>query len=151
MTNNDDAQERPASEAPKKNMPVLSDQQFITLAANTTQLDLSGLTEEQIQELKMKHAETMIKVNETAAGLGTAVGALRESLGTMTEAANNAVAQEGQSVTITQTQDNILGKTEIIIGNTEAARRGPGNNTMIWFVLAVVVIIAVVIIAVTRG
>ena len=152
MADNDNAQrERESSERNDK-LPVISNEKFIQLSRDITQLDLTGLTEQQVQELKVKHAETMIETNKKATELVTDVAALRESLDTMANAATDVASQEGQSVTIKQRQKNVLGETEIIIGNTPAARSGMlGNNTMIWFALAIAVIIAIVIIAVTRG
>ncbi|MCK4624371.1 MAG: hypothetical protein KAV00_03605 [Phycisphaerae bacterium] len=154
MTDNDNSQKRESdSSKTGEHLPVLSNKQFIQLGSNIAHVDLTGLTEQQIQELKAKHANTMIETNKRAAELVTDVKILRESLSTMAGAANEVASQEGQSITITQRQKNALGNTEIIIGNTDAAQRGKlgRDTTMIWFGLAIVIIIAIVIIAVTRG
>lgn len=116
-----------------------------------TSIDTLGLTEEQVQQLTMKHAEGMIELNKKAQELQIDVGATRASLEIM--AANvQKVSEAGDAVTITNVQKNALGHTEIVMGNTDAAakgrlsaaQRGEPDRTL-WYVIiaaAVIVIIA---------
>ena len=152
MPSEDDRKENEAARN-DENLPILATEKFIRLGQNIAQIDLSGLTQEQIQELKVKHADRLIDVNVRAAELVADVQALRGSLNVMADTTNAIASQEGQSITITQTQKNVLGETEIVIGNTPTAQRGKlgrsrGDNTTLWFALAALVIIAIVIIAI---
>lgn len=92
------------------------------------QLDLSGLTEQQRQSLVISSAEGMIAVNRKAQELFADAGALNHSLGTMVHHTKE-VAASGHSVTITHTQDTSLGRTEIIMGTSDAAKSGKLSRT----------------------
>jgi len=93
--------------------------QLGTIAA----IDTTGLTDQQIQMLKVKQAEGMIDLQRRGLGVQTDVAALEAGLGVL--AANTkAVADAGNSVTITNTQTNEFGRTEIIMGNTATAGKG---------------------------
>ncbi len=122
------------------------------------QLDLSGLTEEQQQELKMKHAEAMIDVNKKTQELVADAGALNHSLGTMAHHTGE-VAADGHDVTITHTQDNSLGRTEVIMGTSDAAKRGKltrsqtgqSDQTYLFVGAAVFIVIVLAIIMAAVG
>jgi hypothetical protein len=98
------------------------------LLGGARQLDLRGLTEEQKQILIMENAKGMITVNRKAQELVADAGALNHTLGTLAHHTNE-VASHGQSVTITHTQDTSLGRTEIIMGTSEAAKKGKLSRT----------------------
>jgi len=120
-------------------------------------LDLRGLTDEQKQELKTKYLEAMIEVGRKAAEVGVDTRALDEKLGTMAEH-TRAVSESGGSITITSTQDDTIGRTEIIMGDSEAAKKGKLSRsqtgerdlTWVWIGLAAFVIIVIAIIALVR-
>ena len=126
----------------------------IQLGANL-QLDLSGLTVEQQQQLRMKHNEAMIDVNKKAQMLVADAGALNHALGTMAHHTGE-VASAGQDVTITHTQDSSLGRTEVIMGTSDAAKKGKLTrsqtgqpdlgSTYAWIIGIVVVVLALVFI-----
>jgi hypothetical protein len=88
-----------------------------------TQIDTTGLSPEQVQQLQIKHAEGMIDVNRKAQALKVEVGALGAGLDTMGTAVKNAT-EAGSSATITHSQTNTLGHTEVMLGNTETAAKG---------------------------
>jgi hypothetical protein len=98
------------------------------LLGGAKQLDLRGLTEQQKQSLIILNAEAMVAVNRKAQELVADAGALNHSLGTMAHHTNE-VAANGHSVTITHTQDTSLGRTEIIMGTSEAAKKGKLTRT----------------------
>jgi len=134
--------------------PNIAPDSMIELGGNN-RLDLTGLTSEQLQELKAKHAESMIEVNKKAQELLVDVSALDKSLSTMAQHTCE-VANEGQDVTITHTQDNSVGRTEVIMGTSEAAKRGKltrsqiGNsdNTYLpWGIIALVVVAFAILVA----
>jgi len=103
-------------------------------------LDLSGLSEDQIAELKRQHAAGMIDIKKKAEELKVDVGALDAALGTMTDQTGRAT-EIGASATITHTQTTALGRTEVVIGNTEKAAAGKISitgagleNKILWIV-----------------
>ena len=121
-------------------------------------LDLSGLTELQRQSLVIANAEGMIAVNRKAQELVADAGALNHSLGTMAHHTNE-VAANGHSVTITHTQDSSLGRTEIIMGTSEAAKSGKLSRTQVGSPdytpllagLAVVALVVVALLIIVKG
>ena len=88
------------------------------------QLDISMLTEEQQSALVLDYQKGLIDVRLRAASLGVDVTALGETLRQLAEQTKEISETEGASVTVTHTQDSSLGRTEIIMGNTEQAQRG---------------------------
>jgi hypothetical protein len=121
------------------------------LLGGSKQLDISGLSEGQRQGLIIEHAKVMIAVNRKAQELVADAGALNHSLGTMAHHTNE-VAANGHSVTITHTQDTSLGRTEIIMGTSEAARKGKLSRTQSGapdhtHLLAGIAVIALVVVA----
>ena len=88
------------------------------------QLDISMLTEEQQSALVLDYQKGLIDVRLRAASLGVDVTALGETLRQLAEQTKDISETEGASVTVTHTQDSSLGRTEIIMGNTDQAQRG---------------------------
>lgn len=123
--------------------------------SSTTVLDLTGLSEEQVQELTVKYAEGMIDVKVKAAELDVDVDALKKVLDTMVDHTRQ-VSEQGDAITSSHTQDSSLGRTEVLMGNTEKAASGKlsrsatgeKDNTLIYLGAA---IIAVVILALAFG
>jgi len=153
----------PKNEHSKKNLVRLNDSQpgqeltssdpsnRIDLTKSNQHLDLSGLTTEQQQQLKIKHAEAMIGISQKAQELVADAGALNRSLETFAHHTGE-VAAGGQDVTITHTQDSSLGRTEVIMGTSDAAKRGKltgsqSGKTDHTYLFAGVVIFIVIIIA----
>ena len=139
-------------------MPNLDPTNVLQLGSNT-QIDLSGLTLEQQQQLKIKHAEASIAINRKKQEIIADVGALNHSLEVMAHNTSE-VAAAGADVTITHTQDNSLGRTEVMMGTSDAAKRGkltrsqtgqPDHTNLFAAVgVFVVIIIALVMVAMSR-
>ena len=89
----------------------------------TVSLDLSGLSESQITELKMRHAEGMVDLAKKATEIGIDVKALDASLTSFNTQTDRAT-QGGYSATIQHSQTTSIGRTDVIIGNTEKAASG---------------------------
>ena len=87
------------------------------------ELDLSGLGETEIAELKRQYLTGMIDVKKKAEDLQVEIGALDAALGSFTDQTQRAT-NAGASATITHTQTSSLGRTEVVIGNTEKAASG---------------------------
>jgi len=133
--------------------PIIRNENVIQLGPQAA-LDLTGLTEEQKRQLKYKHAEGLVDVSKKAAELSADTSALGAKLDTMAEHTNDVV-NSGGSVTITNVNDDSLGRTEIMMGTSEAARRGKFTRTqsggrdymLIWvgFGVFIVIVIALVV------
>ena len=136
---------------PGQELSVSDPSSRIDLTQSNQQLDLSGLTTEQQQQLRIKHAEAMIGVTQKARDLAADAGALNHSLETLTHHTRE-VAASGQEVTITHTQDSALGRTEVIMGTSDAAKKGKltgsqSGKTDHTYLFAGVIIFIVIIVA----
>ncbi len=86
-------------------------------------LEISGLAPEQVSALRMQYAQGMIDVQKKATELRVDVDALDHTLRSLTSQTESAT-RSGVSITATHSQTTSLGRTEIILGNTDQARRG---------------------------
>ena len=126
---------------------------------SNTQIDLSGLTLEQQQQLKIKHAEASIAISRKKQEIIADVGALNHSLEVMAHNTSE-VAAAGADVTITHTQDNSLGRTEVMMGTSDAAKKGKltrsqtgqADHTYLFAGVAIfiVIVIALLMVAMSR-
>ena len=117
----------------------------------TDSIDLTGLTESQIAELKKRHAECVIDLQLKADGMKLDVGALDAALTSFNTQTDRAT-KNGSSATIQHSQTTSIGRTEVIIGNTDKAASGKlsrsatgeESNTL---KIVVIVAIALILIA----
>lgn len=117
----------------------------------SSSLDLSWLSEEKRAELLTEHARGMLDLNRRAQELHVDVGALKSTLNSMT-VTTREVSGDGHAVTISHAQTTNIGRTEILMGNTDKARKGRLSKTQTgeadWAPLYIVAgIIALVVIA----
>lgn len=89
----------------------------------TTALDLSWMPEEKRAELLTEYARGMLDTSKKAQELHVDVAALKVTLGTLSETTRQ-VARDGNAATLTHSHTSAVGRTEIIMGNTEHARVG---------------------------
>lgn len=90
---------------------------------SSAELDLSALPEEERVALQVEYARGMIDVNKRAQELGVDVQALDRTLRSMAETTQEVSAND-DAVTVTHTQESSIGRTEVIMGNTEQAIKG---------------------------
>jgi hypothetical protein len=90
---------------------------------DSKQIDVSHLNEEQIQQLQLEHGKAMININTEVAKKQIDLQSMTTKFDTMNATVRDA-GKEGLSATITNVQTDGLGRTETIIGNTDAARGG---------------------------
>ena len=127
----------------------LPSEKSIKLTA-TGDLDLSGLPDDQIHQLKKDFASGMIDVHKKAAELRVDVGALDSALHSFTEQTEKAT-KAGAHATITHTQTTSLGRTEVIIGNTEKAARGKisrsasGEKDRTFIILGIIAVVIIIL------
>ncbi len=125
---------------------------------NTTQLDLSPLPEAVQHEMMKRHAEGMINVAKKAAELGVENQALGQRIDSIVDTVKTA-GNAGTSATVTGAYNDKMGRTEIIMGNTETAAKGKLSRsqtgekdmTLIYVVIAAVVIVIIVMAIVGIG
>lgn len=87
-----------------------------------TELNLEGLPEETKVELRKKHAEGMLDIEKKFLENGIDSDTIRKRMGDINESVNKA--DPDSSVTVTGSYTDNLGRTEVIMGNTDKARKG---------------------------
>jgi len=95
-----------------------------TITLNPTKtLDLSSFTEEQRAALLGDYTRGVLDVSRRAHELQVDVATLDKMLETLAGTTKEAIDM-GSAVTVTHTQATTVGRTEVLIGNTPAARKG---------------------------
>ena len=118
-------------------------------------LDGSGLTENQLQELKAQYISGRIDIHKKAGELKVDVEALDALLSSFNE--QTARATEASShTTITHTQTTAVGRTEVVVGNTDRAARGKLSSsakgeTDIKLPVIIILAVTAIIIAIVLG
>lgn len=119
----------------------------------STSMDLSWLPENERKELLVSHAKGMLDITKKAQELHVDTTILRNVMSELSETTKN-VADAGNSVTISHTQTTSVGRTEILMGNTEKAASGKLSKSQtgemnwtpyyIFAVIAAIILIAAV-------
>lgn len=110
-------------EIEKSNPPGVPSSNIINLGSASTLLDLTGMTPEQMAELKRQYASGMIDLKKKAEELKMDNASLAMTLDSYnTEAAK--ATQANVSMTATHTQTTAIGRAEVVIGNTDRAASG---------------------------
>jgi hypothetical protein len=117
----------------------------------TAMLDLSHLSEPERKALLLDYTKGMLNVSKKATELNVDVATLSNTLATLSDTTRRA-NEDGTSVTITHTQTTAIGRTEISMGNTDAAKSGKLSRSQSgekdWMPIYIITgIVAVVIIA----
>ena len=89
----------------------------------TTSVDLSWLPESERKELLIEYTKGMIDIQKKAAELHVDTAALKKTLDDLSDATRE-VSDSGNAVTITHSQTTTVGRTEVMMGNTEQAQSG---------------------------
>lgn len=100
------------------------DEKSIKVALSPThELDLSFLPVEQREILLKDYSQGMLDIALKAQELNVDSLALRQTLDNLAETTKD-VAESGSAVTISHTADSKLGRTEVLMGNTDQAQSG---------------------------
>ena len=118
----------------------------------STQLDLSPLSEADQQEMVKRYAEGKIDLTKKAGELAIENQALDQRLDGVVDTVSRA-ADSGTSATVTGAYTDKMGRTEVIMGNTETAAKGKLSRsqtgekdlTLVYAVIAAVVIVIIVV------
>ena len=137
-----------------KSLPAIKPSTIpISVASNSSTAFelLSLLPESERNALMQEHTRGMLDLHRKATEMHVDVAALSAALGTVSGTTLQA-AKDGNSVTASHTQTTSIGRTEVIMGNTDAARVGKLTKSQTgefnWTPIYVIVgIIALVMIA----
>lgn len=89
----------------------------------STNMDLSWLSEEERKELMLDYTKGMIDIGKRAQELHVDAAVLNRVLEDLSNTSREA-AKDGSHVTITHSQTTKVGRTEVIMGNTDQAKSG---------------------------
>jgi hypothetical protein len=103
---------------------------FDPLNPGSNVIDLGTLTQDQQNALIMEYMRGTLDVQQKAAQMHVDVNAFENMLNVMAQKTKDIAAQEGTSVTMSHTQESSVGRTEIIMGNTQQAASGKISRTM---------------------
>lgn len=124
-----------------------SDNNSVLKLNDVNNLDLSSLPAEHQIELKRKHAEGMLDFQVKANDIKINVQALDATLNSLNMHTEKAT-QAQSSITLQHSQTTSIGRTEIIIGNTERAADGKLSRSATGEQSRTILIIAIIAIAV---
>ena len=116
-------------------------------------LDLEGLPEETKVELRKKQAEELLDLQKKALESSIDTAAVRKRMDDMNDTVNKA--DPDSAVTVTGSYTDKLGRTEVIMGNTEKARKGKldrsqkgeSDNTLLYvgIVVGAVILLSIIL------
>lgn len=110
-------------EIEKANAAGVPSANVINLGPTLPPIDLTGMSTEQVAELKRQYASAMIDQFKKNVELKTDNASLATTLDSInTEAAK--ATQANVSMTVTHTQTTSIGRTEVVMGNTDRAASG---------------------------
>lgn len=110
-------------------------------------LDLSGLSDSQISELRLQHAKGLLSLQQKAQEMKIDVAALDASLNSFNDQTSKAT-QAGTSATIQHSQTTSIGRTEVIVGNTDRAAAGKMSRSAVGEKDRTLIIIGIIAVAV---
>lgn len=93
-----------------------------------TSMDLSWLPEEERKALLVEYTQGMLNIGRKAQELHVDVATLEKTLSTLS-ATTKEISEAGNSVTVSHTQTTTIGRTEVIMGNTDRAQSGKFSKT----------------------
>ncbi|MNV89896.1 hypothetical protein D3C71_1842300 [compost metagenome] len=116
---------------------------------------MSGLSDNQVSELRLQHAKGLLSLQQKAQEMKIDVAALDASLNSFNDQTAKAT-QTGASATIQHSQTTSIGRTEVIIGNTDRAAAGKlsrsaaGERDRTLMIIGIIAV-AVVLVAMFMG
>ena len=156
MTQQDDNRE--IVRRPPLTPPVVHGQSVRTIQLGQQDtLDVTNLPSREQDALEVEANRRAIERDDRAQRLRQDLTVAAAQINTFTKAVSDTTAQNA-AVTITNTKDDSLGRTEMIFGNTDAARSGKlsrsqqgfGDNPKFWLLLAVIAGVVIVLVAVFK-
>lgn len=135
--------------------PSLNDPPTSIALATGQIVDLSFMPDAQRNALMAEYMRGTIDIARKANELHVDVVTLRNTLGALAETTRQ-VSLDGNAVTVTHTQTTAVGRTEIIMGNTDAANKakltrtqtGIESNWTPYYVFAAIAAVVLIVIAI---
>lgn len=93
-----------------------------------TSIDISWLAESERKALLVDYTKGILDVSQKAQELHVDSAALRKTLDDLA-ATTKEVSESGNAVTVSHTQTTSVGRTEVIMGNTQQAQSGKLSKT----------------------
>jgi hypothetical protein len=116
-----------------------------------TSIDLAWLPEEERKALLIDYAKGVIDLDKKAKELQIDTSILKRTLDDLSDTTREA-SESGNAVTISHTQSTKVGRTEVLMGNTERAQSGKLSKSqtgeMNWtpyYIFAIIVAIVIII------
>lgn len=117
----------------------------------STSIDLAWLPEAERRALLTDYVRGALDISKKAQDLHVDVGVLKSTLQTLADTTKD-VAESGNAVTITHTQTTSVGRTEIMMGNTERAQSGKLSKSQTgdrewtpYYIIAAIVALVIII------
>jgi uncharacterized Fe-S cluster-containing radical SAM superfamily enzyme len=151
----DDIENDKNSDEANRDIVELKEAKQVIDISKTDILDISGLDDEAKQQLQVKASEAAIDLKKKAQEANIDVQGTKVNLDNLNDTVKDAT-REGTSITVTHTQTTSVGRTEVVMGNTERAasgkisRSGSGlddNTTKMLIGAGIIAIIVAMIIA----
>lgn len=129
-----------------------NDKQVSKIDLNPSKIiDLTPLSREQANELQNKYASGIIEIHKKGMEMQRDIDGVGALLSTLNEQTAKAT-ENGSSITIQKTFQDSMGKTELVIGNTDKAANGtfsrPNSNSDNWVKITIIVAIVLVLITI---
>ena len=131
----------------------MADSKDIVNLTENKSVDLSHLDEESKKEIHQLIAKQKVELAKKGMEQSTDVDSLRARLNTFGNQVYDVI-EKGGSITITNAKDDSIGRTEVIMGNTDEAAKGklsrsakglPDNSK--WLIIGGVVVAIIAILA----
>ena len=132
---------------------MMADSKDIVNLTESKSVDLSHLDEESKKEIHQLIAKQKVELAKKGMEQSTDVDSLRARLNTFGNQVYDVI-EKGGSITITNAKDDSIGRTEVIMGNTDEAAKGklsrsakglPDNSK--WLIIGGVVVAIIAILA----
>lgn len=116
------------------------------------EINLDSLSEEQRENITGKFADAQLELVKKAQQAKIDLGATKQGLDDFADTVKKSTA-EGTSTTITHSQTTSVGRTEVVMGNTEKAAKGtisrsgaglPDNSLKLIAIVAVAVVLTII-------
>jgi hypothetical protein len=137
-------------EIEKSNAPGVPSPNVMNLGSANSLIDLTGIPPETVAELKRQYASGMIDLTKKAQDLKIDNASLAMLLDSFnTEAAK--ATQANVSMTATHSQTTSIGRTEVVMGNTDRAASGKlsasaaGVQDRLLWIVGIVAVAAIIV------
>ena len=130
---------------------VDNSKELSNFSIENSSISLEGMTDQQIAEVKKRQADAAISIQEKAAKAVIDTRSIDERIQNIADGVNKAT-EGNAAATLTGTYTDDLGRTEVIMGNTERAQKGKltqsqqgtSNNGILYVVIVALAVIVIV-------